>query len=105
MDGGDDDDGDSSRDNADDKDKEEEHLAPVDSAVVIPTDELDYRLTSSCHILSTKGRGQWIDYEVVSTLDAEARRRGIGEVGYGIKDTWVDPTETVFEMAPMTVGE
>nr|GFB65327.1 hypothetical protein [Tanacetum cinerariifolium] len=40
MDGGDDDDGDSSRDNADDKDKEEEHLAPVDSAVVIPADEL-----------------------------------------------------------------
>nr|GEY86493.1 hypothetical protein [Tanacetum cinerariifolium] len=23
-----------------------------------------------------------------STLDAEARRRGIGEVGYGVKDTW-----------------
>nr|GFB24613.1 hypothetical protein [Tanacetum cinerariifolium] len=40
-----------------------------------------------------------------STLDAEARRRRIGEVGYGIRDTWVDPTETVPEIAPMTVGE
>nr|GEX17910.1 hypothetical protein [Tanacetum cinerariifolium] len=47
MDGGDDgddDDGDSSRDDADDKnedkEEEEEHLAPADSAVVIPTDEL-----------------------------------------------------------------
>ncbi|GKG06121.1 hypothetical protein Tco_0326207, partial [Tanacetum coccineum] len=50
MDGGDDgddDDGDSSRDDADDEDEdedeedeeEEEHLAPVDSAVVVPTDE------------------------------------------------------------------
>nr|GEW77934.1 hypothetical protein [Tanacetum cinerariifolium]GEW77944.1 hypothetical protein [Tanacetum cinerariifolium] len=29
----------------------------------------------------------------------------IGEVGYGIRDTWVDPTETVHEIAPMTVGE
>nr|GEX05311.1 reverse transcriptase domain-containing protein [Tanacetum cinerariifolium] len=32
--------------------------------------------------------GQGIDYGFVSTLDAEARRRGIGEVGYGIRDTW-----------------
>nr|GEV25538.1 hypothetical protein [Tanacetum cinerariifolium] len=47
MDGGDDgddDDGDSSRDDADDEDEdeeeEEEHLAPTDSIVAIPTDEL-----------------------------------------------------------------
>nr|GEY34172.1 hypothetical protein [Tanacetum cinerariifolium] len=40
-----------------------------------------------------------------STLDAEARRRGIGEVWYGIRDTWVDLVETVPEIAPMTVGE
>nr|GFA63565.1 hypothetical protein [Tanacetum cinerariifolium] len=47
MDGGDDgddDDDDLSGDNADDEDEDEdeedEHLAPVDSAVVIPTDEL-----------------------------------------------------------------
>nr|GFC52433.1 hypothetical protein [Tanacetum cinerariifolium] len=41
-DDGDDDDGDSSGDEPDneDKDEEEDHLAPVDSAVVIPTDEL-----------------------------------------------------------------
>nr|GFA07576.1 hypothetical protein [Tanacetum cinerariifolium] len=41
-DDGDDDDGDSYGDNADDEDKEEEegHLAPTDSAVVIPTNEL-----------------------------------------------------------------
>ncbi|GJW83986.1 hypothetical protein Tco_0157131 [Tanacetum coccineum] len=44
-DDGDDDDGDSSRDDADDEDEdeeeeEEEHLAPADSAVVIPTVEL-----------------------------------------------------------------
>nr|GEW86769.1 hypothetical protein [Tanacetum cinerariifolium] len=33
------------------------------------------------------------------------RRRGIGDVGYGIKDTWIDPTEAVLEMAHMTIGE
>nr|GFC69085.1 hypothetical protein [Tanacetum cinerariifolium] len=46
--------------------------------------------------------GRRIDYGFVSTLDAEARRRGIGEVGYGIRDTWIDPTETIPDKAPMT---
>nr|GEV72338.1 putative polyprotein [Tanacetum cinerariifolium] len=40
-----------------------------------------------------------------STLDAEARRRGIGEVRYGIRDTWVDPTKAVPEIAPITLEE
>nr|GEZ61334.1 hypothetical protein [Tanacetum cinerariifolium] len=30
---------------------------------------------------------------------------GFREVRYGIRDTWVDPTKTVPEIAPMTVGE
>ncbi|GJU78890.1 hypothetical protein Tco_1275960 [Tanacetum coccineum] len=38
-------------------------------------------------------------------LSAEERRRGIREVGYGIRDTWVDPAEAVPEIAPMTLGE
>nr|GEV02978.1 putative reverse transcriptase domain-containing protein [Tanacetum cinerariifolium] len=49
--------------------------------------------------------GQGIDYGFVSTLDAEARRRGIGEVGYGIRDTWIDLAETGPEIAHMTVRE
>nr|GEW62284.1 hypothetical protein [Tanacetum cinerariifolium] len=40
-----------------------------------------------------------------STLDAEARRRWIGEVGYSIRDTWVDPVEAVPEIVPMSLGE
>ncbi|GKF47846.1 hypothetical protein Tco_0141097, partial [Tanacetum coccineum] len=46
MDGGDDDDGDSSRDDSNDEDEddedkeEEEHLAPADSTIVVPADEL-----------------------------------------------------------------
>ncbi|GKF48427.1 hypothetical protein Tco_0141678, partial [Tanacetum coccineum] len=51
-------------------------------------------------------RGQGIDYEFVSTVDAEEeRRQGIRDVGYGIRDTWVDPAEAIPEIAPMTVGE
>ncbi|GKG25090.1 hypothetical protein Tco_0395718, partial [Tanacetum coccineum] len=40
-----------------------------------------------------------------STLDAEERRRGSREDGYGIRDTWVDPAEAVPEIAPVTLGE
>ncbi|GJY29124.1 hypothetical protein Tco_0404891, partial [Tanacetum coccineum] len=50
-------------------------------------------------------RGQGIDYGFVSMVDAEERRQGIRDVGYGIRDTWVDPAEAVPEIAPMTVGE
>ncbi|GJY10673.1 hypothetical protein Tco_0378858 [Tanacetum coccineum] len=50
-------------------------------------------------------RGRGIDYGFVSTVDAEERRQGIRDVGYGIRDTWVDPAEAVPEIAPMTVGE
>ncbi|GKF90725.1 hypothetical protein Tco_0274426 [Tanacetum coccineum] len=50
-------------------------------------------------------RGQGIDYGLVSTVDAEERRQGIRDVGYGIRDTWVDPAEAVTEIALMTVGE
>nr|GEV82795.1 hypothetical protein [Tanacetum cinerariifolium] len=62
-----------------------------------------YEVGESSTTRLTEGRG--IDYGFVSTLDAEARRRGIGEVGYGIRDTWVDPAEAVPEIAPITVGE
>ncbi|GJW64990.1 hypothetical protein Tco_0116874, partial [Tanacetum coccineum] len=51
----------------------------------------------------TGGRG--VDYGFVSTLDAEDRRRGSREVGYGIRDTWVDSAEAIPEIAPMTLGE
>ncbi|GKD60746.1 hypothetical protein Tco_1298255, partial [Tanacetum coccineum] len=51
----------------------------------------------------TRGRG--IDYGFVSTVDAEERQQGTRDVGYGIRDTWVDSAEAVPEIAPMTVGE
>nr|GFC29891.1 hypothetical protein [Tanacetum cinerariifolium] len=62
-----------------------------------------YEVEESSTARPTGDRG--INYGFVSTLNAEARRRGTREVGYGIRDTWVDPTETVPEIAPMTVGE
>ncbi|GKA97801.1 hypothetical protein Tco_0825695 [Tanacetum coccineum] len=46
-------------------------------------------------------RGRRIDYWFVSTVDAEGRRQEIRDVGYGIRDTWIDPAEAVPEIAPM----
>ncbi|GKE28688.1 hypothetical protein Tco_1444072 [Tanacetum coccineum] len=54
---GDDDDGDSSRDDANDKDEddedeeEEEHLAPADSAIVVPVDELVFPPKGTEHVI------------------------------------------------------
>ncbi|GKE55410.1 hypothetical protein Tco_1494595, partial [Tanacetum coccineum] len=62
-----------------------------------------YETGESSTARATRDRG--VDYGFVSTIYAEARRQGINEVGYGIRDTWVDPKEAVPEIAPMTVGE
>nr|GFD28349.1 hypothetical protein [Tanacetum cinerariifolium] len=62
-----------------------------------------YEIKESCTARPTGDRG--IYYGFVSTLDAEARRRGVREVWYGIRDTWVDPAERVPEIAPMTARE
>ncbi|GKF24312.1 hypothetical protein Tco_0076634, partial [Tanacetum coccineum] len=62
-----------------------------------------YEIGESSIARPIEGRG--IDYGFVSTVDAEARRQGISEVGYSIRDTWVDPAEAVHEIASMTVGE
>ncbi|GJS86760.1 putative reverse transcriptase domain-containing protein [Tanacetum coccineum] len=62
-----------------------------------------YEVEESSTARPTRGRG--IDYGFVSTVDAKERRQGIRDVGYGIRDTWVDPAEAVPEIAPMTVGE
>ncbi|GJY06667.1 hypothetical protein Tco_0373721 [Tanacetum coccineum] len=191
MDGGDDgddDDGDSSGDDVDDEDEdkedkedeeEEEHLAPADSAVVVPTIKLVSPPEGTelvipppfTNITTTKAR---IIIRLQASIslppEAEVKRLlamptlspsppisltppSVGEclariastqalvdavtaalpspplppslyillpvdcrddileserppqVGYGIRDTWVDPEEAVPKIAPMTVGE
>ncbi|GJR02412.1 putative reverse transcriptase domain-containing protein [Tanacetum coccineum] len=60
-----------------------------------------YEVGESSTARPTRGRG--IDYGFFSTVDAEERRQGTRDVGYGIRDTWVDSAEAVPEIAPMTV--
>ncbi|GJU43593.1 reverse transcriptase domain-containing protein [Tanacetum coccineum] len=62
-----------------------------------------YEAGGSSTTRPTGGRGT--DYGFVSTVDMEARRQGIRDVGYGIRDTWIDPAEAVPAIAPKTVEE
>ncbi|GKG46505.1 hypothetical protein Tco_0501351, partial [Tanacetum coccineum] len=62
-----------------------------------------YEVRESSTARPTRGRG--IDYGFVSTVDVEERQQGVRDVGYGIRDTWVDRAETVPKIAPMTLGE
>ncbi|GKD53598.1 hypothetical protein Tco_1286985, partial [Tanacetum coccineum] len=48
-----------------------------------------YEIVESSTARPTGDRG--VDYGFVNTVDAEAGWQGICEVGYGIRDTWVDP--------------
>ncbi|GKF31957.1 hypothetical protein Tco_0101755, partial [Tanacetum coccineum] len=76
---------------------------PPRKRLCLSTSGSRYEIGKSYTARTIEGRGT--DYRFVSTMDAEARRQGISEVGYGIRDTWVDPAEAVSEVAPMNVGE
>ncbi|GJY31309.1 hypothetical protein Tco_0414804 [Tanacetum coccineum] len=47
--------------------------------------------------------GHRVNYKFISTQDAETRRQRAEEVGYGIRDVWVDPREAVDELSSMTL--
>ncbi|GJT08751.1 reverse transcriptase domain-containing protein [Tanacetum coccineum] len=81
---------------------EEEHAAPADSTIIVPTVELVSPPGGTEPVIPPPSTDITIG---ASTVDAEARRQEISEVGYGIRDTWVDPAEAVPEIAPITVGE
>nr|GEX41211.1 hypothetical protein [Tanacetum cinerariifolium] len=83
---------------------------PVDRRDDIPESEQPPRkrlclstLGSRYEVGESSMRGRGVDYRFVDTVEAETRHRGIGEVGYGIRDTWIDPAEVVPEMAPTTL--
>ncbi|GKE85097.1 hypothetical protein Tco_1558839, partial [Tanacetum coccineum] len=75
---------------------------PPRKRLCLSTLGLRYEIRENSTARPIRGRG--IDYGFVSAVDAEARLQGISVVGYGIRDTWVDPVEAVPEIAPMTLG-
>nr|GFB57886.1 hypothetical protein [Tanacetum cinerariifolium] len=67
---------------------------PIDRRDDIPESEQPPRkrlclstLSSRYEVGESSTRGQWVDYGFANTIEAEMRHRGIGEVGYGIRDT------------------
>nr|GFA62865.1 hypothetical protein [Tanacetum cinerariifolium] len=47
--------------------------------------------------------GRRADYGFVDSVEAEIRRRRAKDVGYGIRDTWIDPRDVDEEEAPTTL--
>nr|GEU30475.1 reverse transcriptase domain-containing protein [Tanacetum cinerariifolium] len=58
-------------------------------------------LGSRYEVGESSKRGRGVDYGFADNVEAEMRNRGIREVGYGIRDTWIDPAEQQI-MAPVT---
>ncbi|GKF33199.1 hypothetical protein Tco_0106399, partial [Tanacetum coccineum] len=58
---------------------------------------------SSAPAAARQIRGRRADYGFVGTMDTDIRRQRPEEVGYEIRDVWVDPREAVEEVAPMTL--
>ncbi|GJT68759.1 hypothetical protein Tco_1020239 [Tanacetum coccineum] len=85
------------------RDKIPESEQPPHKRLCLSTLGSKYEFGESSTAKATRGQG--IDYRFVSTVDAEERRQRIRDIGYDIRDIWVDPAEAVLEIAPMTVGE
>ncbi|GKA49792.1 hypothetical protein Tco_0742865 [Tanacetum coccineum] len=64
-----------------------------------------YEIRESSAVAATRPvRGRRADYGFVSTMDTMIKRRRAEEVGYRIRDVWIDLREAVEEVAPMTLG-
>ncbi|GKA72634.1 hypothetical protein Tco_0778850, partial [Tanacetum coccineum] len=62
-----------------------------------------YKVGESLTAAPRPAGGHGIDYGFISTLDAETRRQRAEEVGYRIRDTWVDPREAAEEITLVTL--
>ncbi|GKE95780.1 hypothetical protein Tco_1580635 [Tanacetum coccineum] len=73
-------------------------IPPVDRREDIPEAKLPCRK----RLCLTTG-GHRVDYGFIGTMEAKARRQRAETVGYGIRDTWVDPREATEEIASVTL--
>nr|GEZ47485.1 hypothetical protein [Tanacetum cinerariifolium] len=95
----------------DDDDEEEEHSALADS---IPPPPALHRLSivhcsryeagkTSAAAAARLIEGRRADYGFVGSVEAEIRRWIAEDIGYGIRDTWIDPRDVAEEEALMTL--
>ncbi|GKE33530.1 reverse transcriptase domain-containing protein, partial [Tanacetum coccineum] len=62
-----------------------------------------YKVGESLTAAPRLAGGHGIEYRFIGTLDTKTRRQRAEEVGYGIRDTWVEPKEVAEEIAPVTL--
>ncbi|GKG11608.1 hypothetical protein Tco_0343008, partial [Tanacetum coccineum] len=62
-----------------------------------------YEVGESSTATPRPAEGHGIDYGFIATLDAKTRRQKAEEVGYRIRDTWVNPREAAEEIALVTL--
>nr|GFA59784.1 putative reverse transcriptase domain-containing protein [Tanacetum cinerariifolium] len=80
----------------DDDNEEEEHPASADS--IPPSPALRYEAGESSAAAAARPiEGRRADYGFVDSVEAEIRRRRAKDIGYGIRDTWIDPREVAEE--------
>ncbi|GJR77516.1 hypothetical protein Tco_0089881 [Tanacetum coccineum] len=76
---------------------------PSRNRLCLTTPTLRNKVGESSTAAPRPTRGHRADYGFIGTMDAEIRRQRAEEVGYSIRDVWVDPTEAVKEVAPTTL--
>ncbi|GKB25424.1 reverse transcriptase domain-containing protein [Tanacetum coccineum] len=69
----------------------------------ITTPASRYEVGESSTAIPRPTGGHRVDYGFIGTMEAESRRKRAKTVGYGIRDTWVDPRETAKEVTPVTL--
>ncbi|GKF19380.1 hypothetical protein Tco_0068018, partial [Tanacetum coccineum] len=61
-----------------------------------------YEVEESSTAAPRPTRGHRVDYGFIGTLDAKTRRQRVEQVGYGIRDVWLDSREATEEIALTT---
>ncbi|GJZ10587.1 hypothetical protein Tco_0545346, partial [Tanacetum coccineum] len=76
---------------------------PPRKRLCLTTLTLRYEVGESSTAAPRPAGGHGIDYGFIGTLDAKTKRQRAEEVGYGIRDTWVDPREAAEEIVLVTL--
>ncbi|GKE18162.1 hypothetical protein Tco_1425739 [Tanacetum coccineum] len=76
---------------------------PPHKRLCLTTPTLRYKMGESLTAAPRPTGGHRADYGFIDTMDAEIRRQRAEEVGYGIRDVWVDLIEAIEEVVPMTL--
>nr|GFB57770.1 hypothetical protein [Tanacetum cinerariifolium] len=84
----------------DDDDEEDEHPPSADS--IPPPPALRAR-ESSVAVVARSIEGRRVDYRFVNSVEADIRRRRAEDIGYGNRDTWIDPRDVAEEEALTTL--